>query len=156
MHAKGVLEAGARIAGVWDPEPDAAARFVAQSGGVARPDAAAVLADRPDLVIALGRGPEAARAHQEAVEQLETLVREQPSILKHKTTLVAAYGNLGHVGNETADPAAAEEAYQKAHALLEPRARQHPVHFALESLAGAEPAALGRTQQFIVRSCVPQ
>src|SRR5258708_4070453 len=60
MHAKGVLEAGAQIAGVWDPDADAAARFIVEHGGAARPDPAAVLDDRPDLVVALGRGPEAA------------------------------------------------------------------------------------------------
>ena len=57
MHANGVLEAGAEIAGIWDPDADAVARFVTHSGGEARPDAAAVLADRPDLVIALSSGP---------------------------------------------------------------------------------------------------
>ena len=34
MHAKGVLEAGAQIAGVWDPDAEAVARFIAANGGV--------------------------------------------------------------------------------------------------------------------------
>jgi predicted dehydrogenase len=83
MHAKGVLEAGARIAGVWDPEPDAAARFVAQSGGVARPDAAAVLADRPDLVIALGRGPEAATRLAWLIQHDIPILADKPIGLSH-------------------------------------------------------------------------
>ena len=52
MHAKGVLEAGAQIVGVWDPDAGAIARFVSASGGETRPDVAAVLHDRPDLIIA--------------------------------------------------------------------------------------------------------
>ena len=83
MHAKGVLEAGAQIAGVWDPEPDAATRSVAQSGGVARPDAAAVLADRPDLVIALGRGPEAATRLAWLIEHDTPILADKPIGLSH-------------------------------------------------------------------------
>jgi predicted dehydrogenase len=78
MHAVGVLEAGAELAGVWDPNLDAAARFVAQSGGVTRPDAAAVLADRPDLVIALGRGPEAATRLAWLIEQDIPILADKP------------------------------------------------------------------------------
>jgi predicted dehydrogenase len=83
MHAKGVLEAGAQIAAVWDPDPQAVARFVAQSGGVARPDAAAVLDDRPDLVIALGRGPEAATRLAWLIEQDVPILAGKPSGLSH-------------------------------------------------------------------------
>ena len=36
MHAKGVLEAGAEIVGVWDPDVGAVARFVDACGGIAR------------------------------------------------------------------------------------------------------------------------
>jgi len=77
MHAKGVLEAGAQLAGVWDPDADAMTRFVAQNSGAARPDADAVLQDRPDLVIALGRGPEAAA-------QLAWLIGQDIPILADK------------------------------------------------------------------------
>ncbi len=77
MHAKGVQEAGAHIVGVWDPDPDAIARFVSANGGEARPDAAAVLHDQPDLIIALGRGPAAA-------EQLAMLLEHDVPILADK------------------------------------------------------------------------
>ena len=83
MHAKGVLEAGAELAGIWDPDPDATARFVAQKGGVTRPDAAAVLADRPDLVIALGRGPEAATRLAWLLEQDTPILADKPIGLSH-------------------------------------------------------------------------
>ena len=83
MHATGVLEAGAQIAGVWDPDPDAVARFAAHNGGIARPDTAAVLADRPDLVIALGRGPEAATRLAWLLEQDIPILADKPIGLSH-------------------------------------------------------------------------
>jgi predicted dehydrogenase len=83
MHAKGVLEAGAQLAGVWDPDPDAAARFVAASGGAARADAAAVLDDRPDLVIALGCGPEAATRLAWLLEQDIPILADKPIGVSH-------------------------------------------------------------------------
>jgi predicted dehydrogenase len=83
MHAKGVLEAGAQLAGVWDSDPDAVARFVAQSGGAVRPDAAAVLDDRPDLLVALGRGPEAATRLAWLIEQDIPILADKPIGLSH-------------------------------------------------------------------------
>ncbi len=83
MHAKGVLEAGAQLAGVWDADPDAVARFVAQSGGAVRADAAAVLDDRPDLLIALGRGPEAATRLAWLIEQDIPILADKPIGLSH-------------------------------------------------------------------------
>lgn len=83
MHAKGVLEAGAQVAGVWDADGDAVARFVAAHGGSARPDAAAVLQDRPDLVIALGRGPEAAARLGWLLEQDIPILADKPIGLSH-------------------------------------------------------------------------
>lgn len=84
MHAGGVVEAGAQIAGVWDPDADALARFIADKGGVARPDAAAVLEDRPDLVIALGRGPEAATRLAWLIEQDVPVLADKPIGLSHR------------------------------------------------------------------------
>src|SRR4029077_12035429 len=52
-------------------------------GGVARPDAAAVLADRPDLVIALGRGPEAATRLARVSEHDTPLPADKPIGLSH-------------------------------------------------------------------------
>ncbi len=83
MHAKGVQDAGARIVGVWDPDPEAIARFVSASGGEARPDAAAVLHDRPDLIIALGRGPEAAARLSMLLEHDVAILADKPIGLSH-------------------------------------------------------------------------
>jgi predicted dehydrogenase len=83
MHAKGVLEAGAHIAGVWDPDAEAIARFVSASGGEARPDAAAVLHDRPDLIIALGRGPEAAAQLAMLLQHDIPILADKPIGLSH-------------------------------------------------------------------------
>jgi predicted dehydrogenase len=83
MHAKGVMEAGAQIAGVWDPDADAIVRFIAANGGVARQDAAAVLDDRPDLIIALGRGPEAATRLAWLIGQDIPILADKPIGLSH-------------------------------------------------------------------------
>ena len=90
MHANGVLEAGAQLAGVWDPDPDAVARFVAQSGGAVRPDAAAVLDDRPDLLVALGRGPEAATRLAWLIEQDIPILADKPIGLSHADVALLA------------------------------------------------------------------
>ena len=78
MHAKGVLKAGAEIAGVWDPDVGAVARFVDACGGTARQDAAAAIADWPDLVIALGRGPAAAAQLAWLIEQGIPILADKP------------------------------------------------------------------------------
>jgi predicted dehydrogenase len=83
MHAKGVLEAGAQLAGVWDPDAEAIARFIAANGGNARPDTAAVLHDRPDMIIALGRGPEAATRLGWLIEQDIPILADKPIGLSH-------------------------------------------------------------------------
>lgn len=83
MHAKGVLEAGAQLAGVWDPDPEAVTRFIAANGGAARPDAAAVLDDRPDMIIALGRGPEAAVRLAWLIEHDIPILADKPIGLSH-------------------------------------------------------------------------
>lgn len=83
MHAKGVLDAGAEIAGVWDPDVGAVARFVDACGGTARPDAAAAIADRPDLVIALGRGPVAAAQLAWLIEQGIPILADKPIGVSH-------------------------------------------------------------------------
>ena len=69
MHAKGVLDAGGEMAGVWDEDVGEVARFVDGFGGIARPNAAAAIDDRPDLIIALGRGPAAATQLAWLIEQ---------------------------------------------------------------------------------------
>jgi predicted dehydrogenase len=56
---------------------------LAQSGGVARPDAAAALDDRPDLLIALGRGPEAATRLAWLIEQDIPILADKPIGLSH-------------------------------------------------------------------------
>jgi predicted dehydrogenase len=78
MHAKGVLDAGAKIAGVWDPDVGAVARFVDACGGLARPDVAAAVDDGPDLVIALGRGPAAAAQLAWLIEQGIPILADKP------------------------------------------------------------------------------
>lgn len=83
MHAKGVLEAGAQIAGVWDADAHAVELFIAGNGGSARPAAAAVLDDRPDLVIALGRGPDAAMRLAWLLEQEVPILADKPIGLSH-------------------------------------------------------------------------
>ena len=83
MHAKGVVEAGAQITGVWDPDPDAVAGFIAAHGGTPRSDAAAALDDRPDLVVALGRGPEAASRLGWLIEQDIPVLADKPIGLSH-------------------------------------------------------------------------
>ena len=83
MHAKGVREAGAQIAGVWDADTHAVERFIAGNGGAARPSAAAVLDDRPDLVIALGRGPDAAMRLAWLLEQEIPILADKPIGLSH-------------------------------------------------------------------------
>jgi predicted dehydrogenase len=50
---------------------------------VARPDAAAVLADRPDLVIALGRGPEAATRLAWLIQHDIPILADKPIGLSH-------------------------------------------------------------------------
>jgi predicted dehydrogenase len=97
MHAVGVLEAGAEIAGVWDPDADAVVRFVAQSGGSARSDAATVLDDRPDLVIALGRGPEAATRLARLIEQDIPILADKPIGLSYAD--VAPLADAAHRNN---------------------------------------------------------
>jgi predicted dehydrogenase len=97
MHATGVLEAGAEIAGVWDQDVDSVARFVAQSGGSARPDAPAVLEDRPDLLIALGRGPEAATRLAWLIEQDIPILADKPIGLSHAD--VAPLADAAHRHN---------------------------------------------------------
>ncbi len=94
MHAKGVQEAGARIVGVWDPDAEAIARFVSASGGEARPDAAAVLHDRPDLIIALGRGPEAAARLAMLLEHDVPILADKPIGLSHDD--VRPLANMAH------------------------------------------------------------
>ncbi len=83
MHAAGVREAGAQIAGIWDSDAIAVARFVAENGGAAHPNAAAVLDDRPDLVVALGRGPEAAQQLAWLIEQDVPVLADKPIGLSH-------------------------------------------------------------------------
>ncbi len=83
MHAKGVLETQSELAGVWDADPDAVMRFVSANGGVARPDAAAVLDDKPNLVIALGRGPDAAARLAWLIEQDVAILADKPIGLSH-------------------------------------------------------------------------
>lgn len=83
MHAKGVLEAGAQIGGVWDADAQAVTRFIAEYGGTTRPDAMSVLDDRPDLVIALGRGPEAATRLAWLIEQDIPILADKPIGLSH-------------------------------------------------------------------------
>src|SRR5689334_22774062 len=83
MHAKGVLDAGAQIAGVWDPDAGAIARFVDACGGTSRQDAAATLADGPDLVIALGRGPAAAAQLAWLIEQGIPILADKPIGVSH-------------------------------------------------------------------------
>jgi predicted dehydrogenase len=83
MHARGVLRAGAEIAGVWDPDVGAVARFIDACGGIARPDAAAVIDDRPDLVIALGRGPAAAAQLSWLIEQDIPILADKPIGVSH-------------------------------------------------------------------------
>ena len=97
MHAVGVLEAGAAIAGVWDSDAEAVARFVAQSGGSARSDVAAVLDDRPDLVIALGRGPEAATRLARLIEQDIPILADKPIGLSYAD--VAPLADAAHRNN---------------------------------------------------------
>ena len=93
MHAKGVLEAGAQIAGVWDPTQKPSRGSWQHSGGVARPDAAAVLDDRPDLVIALGRGPEAATATRPwLIEHDVPILADKPIGLSHDDVAPLADG----------------------------------------------------------------
>jgi predicted dehydrogenase len=55
FHAEAAFAAGATLAAVWDPDPAAAARLKA---GPAVGSLAAALDTGPDLVIALGRGPD--------------------------------------------------------------------------------------------------
>jgi predicted dehydrogenase len=83
MHAKGALEAGAQIAGVWDADAAAVGRFTAENGGTAHSDPAAVLHDRPDLVVALGRGPEAATQLAWLIEQDIPVLADKPIGLSH-------------------------------------------------------------------------
>lgn len=94
MHAKGVQEAGARIVGVWDPDAEAIVRFVSANGGEARPDAAAVLHDRPDLIIALGRGPEAAARLTMLLEHDVPILADKPIGLSHED--VRPLADLAH------------------------------------------------------------
>jgi predicted dehydrogenase len=83
MHAKGVVDAGAEIAGVWDSDIGAVARFVDGFGGIARPDAAAAIDDGPDLVIALGRGPAAAAQLAWLIEQGIPILADKPIGVRH-------------------------------------------------------------------------
>jgi len=83
MHAKGVADAGAEIAGVWDSDIGAVARFVDGFGGIARPDAAAAIDDGPDLVIALGRGPAAAAQLAWLIEQGIPILADKPIGVRH-------------------------------------------------------------------------
>jgi predicted dehydrogenase len=83
MHARGVLRAGAEIAGVWDPDVGAVARFIDACGGITRPDAAAAIDDRPDLVIALGRGPAAAAQLSWLIEQDIPILADKPIGVSH-------------------------------------------------------------------------
>lgn len=57
FHADAAKLANAEIAGIWDADSAVAVEFVARHGGhaVATPDTA--LAERPDLIVVLGRGP---------------------------------------------------------------------------------------------------
>ena len=60
FHAEAVRAAGAELAGVWDSDPAVAVAFAAKHGGHATASVAASLAERPGLVVGLGRGPQAA------------------------------------------------------------------------------------------------
>ena len=67
--------------------------FIARSsGGTTRPDAAAVLDDRPDLVIALGRGPEAATRLAWLIEQDIPMLADKPIGLSHADVAPLADG----------------------------------------------------------------
>ena len=79
------------------PDADAIARFAVQSGGSVRPAAAAVLADRPDLVIALGRGPEAATRLAWLIEQDIPILADKPIGLSHAD--VAPLADAAHRRN---------------------------------------------------------
>jgi predicted dehydrogenase len=83
MHARGVVDAGADIAGVWDPDPAAISRFIADHRGTRVADPSAALADRPDLVIALGRGPEAATRLAWLIEQGVPILADKPIGISH-------------------------------------------------------------------------
>ncbi len=98
MHAKGVLDAGAQIAGVWDPDVGAVARFVDACGGIARPNAAAAIDDRPDLVIALGRGPAAAAQLAWLIEQGIPILADKPIGVSHGD--VAPLADAAERGNQ--------------------------------------------------------
>src|SRR5579864_8263033 len=83
MHADGVRAAGAEIAGVWDDDAGAVARFVAAHGGDPCSNCDAVLADRPDLVVTLGRGPENAARLAWMLGQDVAILADKPIGLSH-------------------------------------------------------------------------
>src|SRR5579864_4231599 len=57
FHADAAKAAGAAIGAVWDQDPAVAIAFVARHGGHALATPDAVMAERPDLAVVLGRGP---------------------------------------------------------------------------------------------------
>lgn len=95
MHADAVRAAGARIAAVWDPAPGVAERVAAREGGVAMASMAALLADRPDLVVVMGDPREVPETARAVVAAGVPMVLEKPAAVD--TAALAAIAPAGFV-----------------------------------------------------------
>jgi len=78
MHADAARAAAAEIVAAWDPEPEKTHAFAARHGGRAVDRVEAVLAEKPDLAIVMGRPAEMAALAGRFIELGVPMLIEKP------------------------------------------------------------------------------
>jgi predicted dehydrogenase len=79
MHLDAIRAAGAEPAGAWDPDPAVAVAFAAANGLAAAPSLGALLAGRPDLVIAMGHPSDVSATARAILAAGLPMVLEKPA-----------------------------------------------------------------------------
>ncbi len=80
MHARAARAADATLAGIWDESADLSARFAAAEGGTAM-DFDALIAGRPDLVVAMGSADRMPARTGRLLDAGLAVVMEKPAAL---------------------------------------------------------------------------
>jgi len=78
FHAEAVQAAGAEIGAVWDEDAGIATAFAVEHGGRVVSSVGQALAERPGLVVGLGRGPRAAGLLGELLEHDVKILMDKP------------------------------------------------------------------------------
>lgn len=79
MHLEAARSAGAAVIAAWDPEPAVAGGFAARHGVHHLPSVAAIIAERPDLIVVMGRPDQVPALALACIEAGLPLVLEKPA-----------------------------------------------------------------------------